>query len=73
MTAYLDGLTVATNSVTGSRWLLRGFEKNMNWAKMKFKPAKPRSFVIEKGQVTDKYRFAVAGTNIPTLSEKAIG
>lgn len=33
---YMDDLTVTTLSFT-SRWLIRGFEKVMNWNRMEFK------------------------------------
>ena len=66
--AYMDDLTVTT-SVMGRRWLLKGLERNMTWARMYFKPAKSRSLVLKK--VMEKVRFTVAGETIPTLSEKA--
>ena len=67
--AYMDDLTVTTTSVMGSRWILRSLEKLIAWARMKFKPAKSRSFVMRKGGTADKFRFSIAGTMIPTLSE----
>ena len=67
--AYMDDLTVTTTSVMGSRWILRSLEKLMAWARMKFKPAKSRSFVMKKGRTVEKFRFSIAGTVIPTLSE----
>ena len=69
--AYMDDLTVTT-SVIGGRWLLKGLERNMTWARMYFKPAKFRSLVLKKGKVMEKVRFIVAGETIPTLSEKPI-
>ena len=45
--AYMDDLTVTTTSVMGSRWILRSLEKLIPWARMKFKPAKSRSFVMK--------------------------
>ena len=67
--AYMDDLTVTTTSVMGSRWILRSLEKLIAWARMKFKPTKSRSFVMKKGRTADKFRFSIAGTMIPTLSE----
>lgn len=49
---------------------MRGLERKMNWARMK--PGRSRSLVIKQGLVTDRYRFTVVGTNIPTLLEKPI-
>lgn len=40
----------------------------MIWARIKFNSI----IVIKKGQVIEKYRFTVAETNLPNLSEKAI-
>ena len=56
----------------GGRWLLKGLERNMTWARMYFKPAESRSLVLKKGKVMEKVRFTVAGETIPTLSEKPI-
>ncbi|XP_015259791.1 PREDICTED: uncharacterized protein LOC107104322 [Cyprinodon variegatus] len=70
--AYMDDLTVTSTSVTGCRWLLRGLERIMAWARMIFKPAKSRSLVLRKGKVEDKYRFCVDGVPIPTVSEKPV-
>ena len=67
--AYMDDLTVTTTSVMGSRWILRSLEKLIAWARMKFKPAKSRSFVMKKGRTADNFRFPLSGTTIPTLSE----
>ena len=70
--AYMDDLTVTTSSVPGCRWILRGLEKLISWARMSLKPSKSRSVVLKKGKVVNKYRFTVAGTVIPTLSEKPV-
>ena len=70
--AYMDDLTVTTPSVTGCRWLLRGLEKQIKWARMQFKPSKCRSVVIKKGKVAENFHFRVEGREIPTLSEKPV-
>ena len=70
--AYMDDLTVTTTSVMGGKWLLKGLERNMIWARMHFKPAKSRSLVFKKGKVMGKVRFTVAGETIPTLSESLL-
>ena len=49
ISAYMDDLTVTT-SVMGGRWLLKGLERNMTWARMYFKPAKSRSLVLKKAR-----------------------
>lgn len=70
--AYMDDLTVTCTSVTGGRWLLKGLEENITWARMTFKPAKSRSLVIKKGKITEKYHFKISGVTIPTLNEKPV-
>ncbi|XP_076844394.1 uncharacterized protein LOC143489330 [Brachyhypopomus gauderio] len=44
----------------------------ISWARMSFKPAKSRSLVLKKGRVADRYRFAIGGTPIPTVTEKPV-
>ena len=70
--AYMDDLTVTTAYFTGCRWLARGLEKLIGWARMKFKLVKSRSVVIKKGKVVNKFRFQIAGQDIPTLTEKRV-
>ena len=70
--AYMDDLAVTTTSVMGSRWILRSLEKLIAWARMKFKPAKSRSFVMKKERTADKFHFSIAGTMISTLSECSV-
>ena len=70
--AYMDDLTITTKSATGSRWILGGLNKNMEWARMRFKPGKSRSVVIKKGKIKDDVRFCVGGLAIPSLTEKPV-
>nr|XP_061785060.1 uncharacterized protein LOC133576095 [Nerophis lumbriciformis] len=70
--AFMDDLTVTTTSPTGCRWLLRGLERIITWARMMFKPAKSRSLVLRKGRVEDKHRFSLDGVPIPSVSEKPV-
>ncbi|KAJ3605309.1 hypothetical protein NHX12_027358 [Muraenolepis orangiensis] len=69
--AFMDDLTVMTGSVPGCRWILKGLEELVEWARMRFKPAKSRSMVLRKGKVVDKFRFN-ADTAIPPISEKPV-
>ncbi|KAJ3614345.1 hypothetical protein NHX12_017919, partial [Muraenolepis orangiensis] len=39
---------------------------------MRFKPAKSRSMVLRKGKVVDMFRFNIADTAIPSISEKPV-
>ncbi|KAJ3580728.1 hypothetical protein NHX12_034216 [Muraenolepis orangiensis] len=50
----------------------RGLEELVEWARMRFKPAKSRSMVLRKGKVVDKFRFNIADTAIPSISEKPV-
>ncbi|KAK7880264.1 hypothetical protein WMY93_030631 [Mugilogobius chulae] len=70
--AFMDDLTVTTESVSGCRWILQGLQKLVKWARMNFKPAKSRSMVLRKGSVDSKFQFSIAGTAIPTISEKPV-
>ncbi|KAJ3601767.1 hypothetical protein NHX12_032733 [Muraenolepis orangiensis] len=69
--AFMDDLTVMTESVPGCRWILKGLEELVEWARMRFKPAKSRS-MVRKGKVVDKFRFNIADTAIPSISEKPV-
>ncbi|KAJ3581825.1 hypothetical protein NHX12_016191, partial [Muraenolepis orangiensis] len=69
---FMDDLTVMTESVPGCRWILKGLEELVEWARMRFKPAKSRSMVLRKGKVVDKFRFNIADTAIPSISEKPV-
>ncbi|XP_067296477.1 uncharacterized protein [Pseudorasbora parva] len=68
--AFMDDLTVMTTSVPGCRWLLQGLERLISWARMSFKPAKSRSLVLKKGKVSDRFRFTLGETMIPSVTEK---
>ncbi|XP_062272394.1 LOW QUALITY PROTEIN: uncharacterized protein LOC133978067 [Scomber scombrus] len=70
--AYMDDLTITTTSVPGSRWILQRLEKLITWARMSFKPSKSRSMVLKKGKVTDKFRFSISGTVIPSITEQPV-
>ncbi|KAJ3605395.1 hypothetical protein NHX12_027442, partial [Muraenolepis orangiensis] len=70
--AFMDDLTVMTESVPGCRWILKGLEELVEWARMRFKPAKSRSMVLRKGKLVDKFRFNIADTAIPSISEKPV-
>ena len=43
--------------------------KLIKWVRMKFKPAKSRSFVMKKGKTADLSRFSLSGTTIPNMPE----
>lgn len=70
--AFMDDLTVTTESVPAARWILKGLERVIEWARMSFKPTKSRSLVLKKGRMVEKFRFIISGTQIPTLFEKPV-
>ncbi|XP_074527636.1 uncharacterized protein LOC141791255 [Halichoeres trimaculatus] len=70
--AFMDDLTVTTESVPGCRWILHGLERLTTWARMRFKPEKSRSLVLKRGKVTDRFQFSLAGTKIPSVTEKPV-
>ncbi len=70
--AFMDDMTVTTKSAVGTRWILRGLESMLSWARMKCKPKKSRSLVVKRGKVTNTIRFEVQGEQIPTVSEQPV-
>ncbi|KAL7849539.1 hypothetical protein SRHO_G00211620 [Serrasalmus rhombeus] len=58
----MDDQTVTTESVPGCRWILKGFEKLMKWARMRFEPAKSRSMVLRKGKGSLKDSTSIQST-----------
>ena len=46
--AFMDDMTITTEAEAGARWILKGLEKLIKWARMSFKPRKSRSLVIKK-------------------------
>lgn len=50
----MDDLTITTKSVPGARWILKGQERLIRWARMSFKPAKSRSVVLKKRTSTSQ-------------------
>ena len=70
--AYMDDITVTTSSVIGCKWIVRGLEKLIVWARMRFKPGKSRSLVLQKGKIKSTARFTIAGEFIPTVTEKPV-
>lgn len=68
--AFMDDLTVMTESNPGCRRILKGLKKLVGLARNHFKPIKSRLMVMRKGEVEDKFRFNIKGTAIPTMTEK---
>ena len=65
--AYMDDITVTTSSVISCKWIVRGLEKLIVWARMRFKPGKSSSLVLQKGKIKSTARFTIAGEFTPTV------
>ncbi len=70
--AFVDDITVMTESPVGARWILSSLEKITRWARMSFKGEKSRSLIILKGVVRGTQTFTINNTRVPTISEKPI-
>lgn len=46
---HMNDMTITSSSVIGAKWLLKGLEKLILWARMSFNVAKSRSLVLKKG------------------------
>ena len=66
----MDYMAISTKTVVEARWTLEEFEKVISWARMKVKPSKSRSLVLQKGRVSD-VRFKI-GEVIQTVTEKPV-
>jgi hypothetical protein len=44
----MNDMTIKTKSATGTRWILKGLEQLMKWARLQFKPNKSRSLVLRR-------------------------
>ena len=64
---FMDDMTVASKSVVEARWTLEELNNIITWVRMKFKAPKSRSLVLKKGKVTDRYRFKIGESAIPSL------
>ena len=69
--AYMDDMTLTSTSVIGARWLLRGIENLISWARMSFNARKSCSQVLKKGKLIEK-RFKLSGEFIPTIKQNPV-
>ena len=68
----MDDIIVTTSSVIGCKWIVWGLEKLIVWARIRFKPGKSRSLVLQKGKIKSMARFSIAGKFILTVTEKPV-
>ena len=69
--AFIDDITVMTQSGPSTRWVLEALSLMVYWARMVFKPRKSRSLFIYKGEVKT-WGFKVQGEDIPTIQSESI-
>ena len=69
--AFMDDLSVTTESQAGTRWILKALEVLATWARLQFKPQKSRSLVIHKGKKVH-HSFTLQQTEIPTIQDQPI-
>lgn len=50
---YMDDITIVTSSVESATLVLSKVNDFMRWSKMRIKPVKSRSLIVERGKVKD--------------------
>ena len=63
-------MTITTTSTIGTKWVLKGIEKRVTWARMSFNASNSRSLALKKGIAMEKEHFKLSGETIPTIQEK---
>ena len=58
---FMDDVSILTSSIPKDKKALRRTEVAVSWARMKLKPEKSRSFVMENGRAVDVEPFSVGG------------
>ena len=69
---FMDDLSVATPSVFQGRIALKRTEEALEWCRMRLKPSKSRSLVIQDGVLQKVKPFKVGTEVIPGLHEKPL-
>ncbi|KAI8514632.1 hypothetical protein Bbelb_072230 [Branchiostoma belcheri] len=70
--AFMDDLTITTESVLSARWTLRSLEEKATWARMKFKARKCRKLVLRKGKLSNRIQLEIQREKIPSVTEQPI-
>ena len=71
MKAFMDDVTVISESKSHMEKLLKRRQELFKWAVMKVKPSKSRSLFIIKGKCQE-IKFAINNNVIPTIHEKSV-
>ena len=69
---FMDDLSVLTTSVLQGRIALKRTEEALNWCRMRLKPPKSRSLVVQHGVVQKVEPFCVGTEIIPGLHNKPL-
>ena len=69
MKAFMDDVTVISESKSHMEKLLKRLQELFKWAIMKIKPSKSRSLSIIKGRYQE-IKFAIDDNVIPSIREK---
>ena len=69
MKAFMDDVTVISESKSHMEKRLKCLQELLKWAEMKIKPSKSRSLSIIKGR-SQEIKFAIDDKIIPTIHEK---
>ncbi|XP_035683116.1 uncharacterized protein LOC118420431 [Branchiostoma floridae] len=70
--AFMDDITVTTESVISARHMLKSLSKAASWARMRFKAKKCRKLVLRKGKVCDRVQLEVQGERVPNIADQPI-
>ncbi|XP_052223860.1 uncharacterized protein LOC127839510 [Dreissena polymorpha] len=64
---FMDELTLTTTTHVQARWMLTALTDVASWGRMKFKAAKSRSLVINKGQATERFKLYVQNEEVYSI------
>lgn len=70
--AFMDDITITTDTHVQARWVLETLGTEATWARMSFKASKSRSLVIRKGKPTGRFSLHVQGEAIPSIKENPV-
>ena len=70
--AFINDLTLTTETHMQARWMLSVLEETANWARMIFKPNKSRSLIIRKDKQTDRFIVKIQGEDIPSITDNSV-
>ena len=69
--AFMDDMTITAKSVLEGKWMLQDLKELIDWARMKFKPSKSRSLILQKGKNQNR-KIRIGEEEIPTIREKPV-